>query len=234
MSANVLKWIAMISMLIDHIGAVFGPWMNPEVYTLLRALGRTAFPLYAFMLVEGAVHTKNAPKYLMRLLLFAAISEIPFDLAFYQQGESFLYWGHQNIFVTLAIGLMTITALEKLRKTMGTPAMQTLLFALISLLACLVVEFCHGDYGSLGIALILLLYFVRGYRWGAPVALLAWLAYYDWSTGDVMELYGAAAAVFIGLYNGRKGESRLPKWFFYGFYPAHILVLLLLRNTRMG
>lgn len=233
MSAGILKWIAMISMAIDHVGVVFGPWLDPEIYTLMRALGRTAFPIYAFLLVEGSVHTRNAPKYLLRLLLFAVISEIPFDLAFYNQEGALMYWVHQNIFVTLAIGLGAIMVLDRLKRENKYP-LKELLYGAIAILACLMADVFQGDYGFLGVCLTLLFYFTRGYRIGVPLALLAWLAYYDWSTGFVMELYGVPAALFVGIYNGRKGETRLPKWFFYGFYPAHLLILALMRHIFLG
>ena len=233
MSASILKCIAMISMLIDHVGVVFSPWLEPEVYTMLRALGRTAFPLYAFMLVEGAVHTKNAPKYLLRLVIFSLISEVPFDFAFYSRTGSLLYWQHQNVFITLSIGLAAIILLEKVRKSTINLGLQNLLVGVIALLACLLVDFTYGDYGYLGVALILFLYFLKAFPRIAPLVILLWLAYYDWSTGFVMELYGIPAALLIVFYNGRKGGSHLPKWFFYGFYPAHLLFLACLRQILM-
>ena len=91
-----LKWIAIISMLIDHIGAVLFPWCE-----WMRIVGRLAFPIFAYLLVEGFVYTKDVKKYLVRLGLFALISEIPFDLAFF--GTVFAPV-HQNVFFELFCG----------------------------------------------------------------------------------------------------------------------------------
>ena len=82
MSTFALKLIAIITMAIDHVTAVFIP-NNTEVYLVGRLIGRLAFPIFAFLLVEGFFHTSNIKKYLTRLGIFALISELPFDLAFY-------------------------------------------------------------------------------------------------------------------------------------------------------
>ena len=95
----------MITMLIDHVGAVLFPQ-----YMVFRIIGRIAFPIYCFLLVEGGIHTKNPLKYSARLLLFALISEIPFDLAF---GKSIMDFNHQNVFFTLFLGLVGIIMLKQ-------------------------------------------------------------------------------------------------------------------------
>ena len=99
MSSLVLKITALITMIIDHYGAIFQG--NIIIY---RIIGRLAFPIYCFLLVEGYTHTSNIKKYASRLIAFAIISEIPFDLAFFGK----IGFEHQNIFFTLFIGLAAI------------------------------------------------------------------------------------------------------------------------------
>lgn len=102
-----LKIIALITMIIDHLGTMFF-----EEYFILKIIGRITFILYAFMLVEGCFHTKNIRRYLSKLFLWALISEIPFDLANY--GVLFNF-GHQNIFWTLFLSALSIHWLEKIK-----------------------------------------------------------------------------------------------------------------------
>ena len=116
LDSDALKLIAMVTMLIDHIGAaillpahftginISNTWV--DVYDLSRKIGRTAFPIFVFLLVEGFFHTHSRKKYFGRLLLFALLSEIPFDLAFY--GVLF-YESSQNVFLTLAIFILLIS-----------------------------------------------------------------------------------------------------------------------------
>ena len=100
MSVFALKLIAVVTMLIDHIGYIFFPRV-----LWLRFIGRCAFPIYAFLLVQGYRHTHSVGKYLGRLALFSILSEVAFDLAFFR---SFPYWGDQNVYFTLALGLGTV------------------------------------------------------------------------------------------------------------------------------
>lgn len=103
LSGTTLKWIAVISMLIDHTAEVLinhnAALTDPiwaQIYVLMRGIGRIAFPIYAFLLVEGFLHTRDVKKYLARMLTFAVVSEIPFDLAVFHTP---FYWGYQNVFL---------------------------------------------------------------------------------------------------------------------------------------
>jgi TraX protein. len=125
-SGSTLKLVAIFTMLIDHIAASIlenllrcgGPSSYANggllytVYSIMRSIGRLAFPIFCFLLVEGFLHTRNKSKYAIRLGIFALISEIPFDLAF--EGKMFS-WGHQNVFFTLLIGLIVMAGFELVR-----------------------------------------------------------------------------------------------------------------------
>ena len=104
-SAN-LKIIAMVTMLIDHVGAVIFPQ-----FIILRIIGRIAFPIFAYELVEGYFHTSNIWRYILRLLVFGVISEFFFDMAFF----GYLGPEHQNVMFELAFGLILLWLLESYR-----------------------------------------------------------------------------------------------------------------------
>ncbi|MFR4555762.1 MAG: TraX family protein [Peptoniphilus sp.] len=115
MTSAKLKYVAIITMLIDHIGAfiledVYG--LNSTIYILSRSLGRIAFPIFVFLLVEGFKKTKNIKKYFINLLIFAFISEIPFDLV---HNGTIFDPSHQNIFFTLLAGLIMLILIDRIR-----------------------------------------------------------------------------------------------------------------------
>lgn len=198
-----LKMIAIISMLADHIGYIFFP--QDMVF---RAVGRIAFPIFCFLIIEGFHHTRNHTNYLIRLCIFAIISEIPFDLAFF---GTLMDWGHQNVFLTLAFGLAAIFCLEE----MNTKRIYAIPFVLIFAASYLV----HCDYGIGGVLLICMFYLTRETPWMRFIltALILYIFY------GSFELYGLIAMVFITFYNGKRGPQ--VKMLFYWFYPVHLLVL---------
>ncbi|MCI9080761.1 MAG: hypothetical protein HFI70_00265 [Lachnospiraceae bacterium] len=207
-----LKCIAMASMLIDHIGAVLFPQ-----YLILRMIGRLAFPIYCFLLVEGVVHTKDIRKYESRLLIFAVISEIPFDLAFYGR----IQWENQNIFFTLFLG---VTAIDLMRDNANK-----LNKYLILILTVIAAEILHTDYGGAGIVFIVCYYLLYQRKLLKQVMfLLENLVLY----GIGIQSYASFAVFPMLLYNGRKGPSL--KYFFYIFYPVHLLILYLIILTKYG
>ena len=209
---SVLKWIAVLTMIIDHVGAILFPdqiWM--------RIIGRVAFPVYAYCLAEGFRHTGNYRRYLGRLALFALLSEIPFDLAFYGVPFSF---AHQNVFFTLTLGLILLRALELCREQLlfGAGA-----FVLLGLLA----EVLHTDYGAEGLLMVFAFYLAQ--QGTSP-----WIG---WGIFVLINLFGYVgglqwAAILallpIGLYNGKAGKKK--QRFFYWIYPLHLLLLWIIEK----
>ena len=218
MTGNTLKCLALVSMLLDHIGAVLmstpafsDPRWQAIMYSF-RFFGRLAFPIYSFLLVEGFLHTKNLKRYAESMLFFAVISEIPFDLAFY---GTFFYPQHQNVYVTLFLGLLVLKGLQRWEKDERKQW-------LVLLMGCLAAFLLKSDYDILGILMISSVYWYRNdpVKRAFTAGLLAFLS----SIG----LYGGAVLAFLplSLYRGERGRS-LPKYAFYWFYPIHLIVLCL-------
>lgn len=234
LSSNALKIIAMIAMALDHHavivinnGMLYG--FRPEyyqmaieteegasllvLYHIFRFIGRIAFPIFAFLLVEGFIHTRNFRKYLLRMLLLACISEPIFDIAIYNQ---FPYLGEQNVCFTLSLGLITMYLI---RKYMLHPEFKWFFIILSAGLA----ELLNLDYGAYGIMIISLMYMYKDRRKiseGVPAVLSAIVSH---------EYYGAGvlAFPFIHFYSGRKGRMKL-RWIPYIFYPLHMLIFFIL------
>ena len=200
-----LKLLAMLAMTADHIGAVF----FPEI-PLLRWIGRLAMPVLCFFIGEGLRHTRSPRRYLLRLTGFALLSELPFDLAFYGGIE----WGHQNVYFTLALGLLALWAIQS-RGMEG---------CLLALTAALAAELLGCDYGMYGVLLILLLDRFHSARSEqlAGAALLN-LAFFGLQT----QTLSLIALPLLWLYNGKRGRD--DRRLFYLYYPAHLCVLGILR-----
>ena len=200
-----LKLLSMLAMTADHIGAVF----FPEI-PLLRWIGRLAMPVLCFFIGEGLRHTRSPRRYLLRLTGFALLSELPFDLAFYGGIE----WGHQNVYFTLALGLLALWAIQS-RGMEGW---------LLALTAALAAELLGCDYGMYGVLLILLLDRFHSARSEqlAGAALLN-LAFFGLQT----QTLSLIALPLLWLYNGKRGRD--DRRLFYLYYPAHLCVLGILR-----
>lgn len=252
-SNSCLKSIAYFTMFIDHFfGIVFIAYINAktaqgfsmevekDIYSLGRAVGRISFVLFAYMMAEGFRHTRSIKKYLFRLGLFAVISEIPFDIAFY--GKLF-YIDKQNVYFTLFIGVAVLYFVKELQGH--------LLLQLSSvLLGCVAAAFLKTDYMFMGVLLIVVFYVCRRSFWYQFVAgsltiyfgiVLVYIVRY-WSRGysikrylnlGLSELYGLFAFLFIYYYNGKKGRQ-LPKLCYYLFYPLHLLLLYMGKQWIVG
>jgi hypothetical protein len=200
-----LKLLAMLAMTADHIGAVF----FPEI-PLLRWIGRLAMPVLCFFIGEGLRHTRSPRRYLLRLTGFALLSELPFDLTFYGGIE----WGHQNVYFTLALGLLALWAIQS-RGMEGW---------LLALTAALAAELLGCDYGMYGVLLILLLdRFHRARSEQLAAAALLNLAFFGLQT----QTLSLIALPLLWLYNGKRGRD--DRRLFYLYYPAHLCVLGILR-----
>ncbi len=239
-TANQLKLIAAITMAIDHVAAcvLYGYLTNsPDntyytalliLYYIMRYIGRTAFPLFCFMIVQGFMHTSNRTKYLLRLIVCAFISEIPFDLAV---NGAALDLEYQNTIFTLVLGLICIMGLDGIKERFPAKdafriALSVIIVAGIGALNEFVVL---GDYGILGIIMIAAIYLfgsqpLIGMFAGYLALILSEVIFYGYST----EVYAIFSVFFVGLYNGKKGKALGGRYFFYIFYPAHLLLLWLI------
>ncbi len=235
-----IKWIACIIMLMDHTASVLLPQCR-----ILKLIGRMAFPLFVFLLVEGFAYTKSRSRYAWRLLVFAVISEVPFDLALRLspgdiQSGIYTTFLKQNVMWTLLFGFLYMWAAETAYETYGkrmrhesqnasdVPASHLLVPILMTspVLAALILlaEWMRTDYHGYGVAAIAACYLIK--KWGFPVWLMpvgataVFMANPRWHT----EGFAVLAAFLLYFYNGQKGKN-LSKYFFYAFYPAHLLVL---------
>lgn len=189
-------------MLIDHIGAILFPQM-----LWMRCVGRIAFPIFCFLLVEGYFHTRNIEKYILRLGIFAFVSEIPYDLAF---RGNVLDIEYQNVFFTLALGVGMMYCLEKYRE-IGKQLVCVLLTMWLA-------NTMSVDYGYRGILLIAIYYFLRTQRTEKMILGASWNLLWG-----KIQSFGVLASLLLMNYNGEKGRSM--KYFFYAFYPVHLLIL---------
>lgn len=219
LSQEALKLIACVTMLIDHIGYCLVPGIA------CRLIGRIAFPIYCFLLVEGAYYTRNPKKYGLRLLIGALLSEIPFDLALFGG----INMTHQNAMMTMLMGYVMILCMERA----GGFWKYVLLVPFY-----LAAQKLHPDYSGMGMAMIALFAWTRGIR-GERLLQLVGMAVLCWgrfmvTIGTVrvpLEMFALLALIPISLYDGRKvTRSKTVQWSFYLFYPAHLIVLWLIET----
>ena len=233
LSGSWLKVIAMVSMMVDHTASRL--FRNAEAfneplisigdhhmiwYFLMRCVGRLAFPLFAFLLVEGFLHTSNRRKYGRNLFVFALISVIPFVIT---HGGNW-YGFFSNVFFTLFFGFLALCAIsqwetERLQNASEVILSKSNTRLAIRLFACIAAPILlRCDYNDCGVGFIILLYVLRHNRIFQAAAGCSFL-YYRWIAG--------LAFIPINLYNGRRGFIQGPwaKYLFYAFYPVHFLVL---------
>ena len=236
MSSFAIKLIAIITMFCDHFGdAMLGR------FSVLNIIGRIAFPLFCFQIVIGYKHTKNINKYIIRLLLFGIISQIPFSLFTYSYVGRF---DLLNVYFTLAFGLLAVYVLDVL------PKKYKLIGVFLDVILMIIAEFLQTDYGWFGVCLIICIYLfyndtktdIRKNEYSITFFnnnILFTLVFFSlvvikFSNYFVEGLYSMAITqilgtffpiVFMFLYNGKKGHSM--KYFFYVFYPLHLLILVI-------
>ncbi len=227
LSQTVLKLLACLTMLLDHIAFSFLPVHSP-LYTVLRIIGRMAFPLYCFLLTEGVHHTKSPKKYLLRLVILAVLAEPVFDLMCYRRPW---YLGKQSVMVTLLLGASMCVLMKKLPKYwMKLPVVIPFFF---------LAKYAHCDYGTGGILMIAMFMLTRQlpYRALFQVPLFGLLCIYmgtwavklPWRSVPV-QWFAVSALIPILLYNGQKGSNK--KWLNRSmnlFYPVHMAIIVIIK-----
>lgn len=222
LSGSALKVIAMISMVIDHI-ALYLMEYGTVLYETMRCIGRIAFPVFAFLIAEGFIHTKSRYRYFFTLLGFAVISEIPWYLL---NGAD----GTHNVMFTLALGVATLMVLENLlQRSMVLGFLWTLGMAGLA-------SWLGVDYEWRGILVIVISYLYNTYAHFFPYS----RGMQFFCTFTLTMHYGVIGAVmacmFLYLYNGKRGfiKAHKGKYVFYMFYPIHLLIIyeiLIFQNT---
>ena len=237
LTAAVLHIIAMTLMLMDHLWATFLPARE-----WLTCAGRVAFPIFAFMAVEGYFHTRSFKKYILRMLLFAVLSEIPFDLMY---GGTWFYPVHQNVLWTFLLGLLGVWLMEQVRKK-GKIWMYLLVCVLVVPAGLVLGTLCMVDYYGVGVLTVFVFYFLHGRKWWCFLGQLAALYWLNVELlGGLMypvQLFGMEfelcqqglallALIPIWLYRGRQGYRSKPfQYLCYAFYPVHMLLLVVVLN----
>mgnify|MGYP004578960119 CR=1 FL=1 len=221
LSGNTIKLLAARAMLCDHVGMIFFPRVGT-----FRAIGRIAFPLFAFMIAEGSAHTRNMRRYLGRLALIALISQFIFLVAV----PTF----RQCVMVTFSLSILLILSIQNLKER-KTPLAICLFFGISALVFFLCVVLPHIladidfaiDYGLIGVLLPVVIRLLpnRTSRLFSVAALLCLLAVTD----STIQWFALLALPILFLYNGQRGKTNL-KWFFYLFYPIHLTLLYLIRE----
>ena len=237
LTAAVLHIIAMTLMLMDHLWATLLPARE-----WLTCAGRVAFPIFAFMAVEGYFHTRSFKKYILRMLLFAVLSEIPFDLMY---GGTWFYPVHQNVLWTFLLGLLGVWLMEQVRKK-GKTWMYLLVCVLVVPAGLVLGTLCMVDYYGVGVLTVFVFYFLHGRKgwcflgqlaalYWLNVELLGGLMYPVQLFGMEFELCQQGLALLalipIWLYHGRQGYHSKPfQYLCYAFYPVHMLLLVVVLN----
>ena len=225
MSSFALHIIAMIFMLCDHM------WATILDYEWLTCIGRIAFPIFAFLITEGYIHTSNINKYIKRMVIFAIITEIPFNL---MVSASPIYPFHQNVLWTFVISLLTLKYLnfDNVKNSFKS--------ILIILLSIIIATVTMCDYFGAGVMMVVGFYIFRkskflqllmmiyvnmiliqGYSY--PIDIAGYTYYFP------QQGFALLSLIFIWLYNGKQGyHAKWFKIFCYAFYPLHMLILYIL------
>lgn len=227
MSSFVLKIIACICMFIGHI-----PYVFPDTVIPCILIGRISFPIFAFLISEGYIHTKSFGKYLTRLLVLSVISQLPASLLF---NPNFSSW-YLNIFFTLAIGLLSIRFFDKIKnKFLATIPVVILAF---------IAEFLGCDFGAVGVFIIVCFYAFKNNKnlmtfieiFLMVVFFVMKLSYYNFLSITTIRyillqlLFTVCSLIFIIFYNGKRGkDSRKIQISFYLFYPIHLIFLCIIK-----
>ncbi len=212
MTSFSLKILAIVLMLIDHIGAVLFPNI-----LFFRLIGRLAFPLFAFQIGVGYSHTKNKPKHILTLLTLAIISQLPFYLMLTTHST----YVPLNILFTFSFALSIIYTKEKIEP----------LYLKIPLIAIVLLGayYVKVDYDIYGILLTILLYYFSNNKIMSLFSLIALtFLHIKIFPSAIYQIYAIFSFIFIWLFNGQKGPNF--KWLFYVFYPLHMIILFVIEK----
>ncbi len=254
-----LKIFAVVCMLIDHIGAFLLEYTD-ALYPVCRSIGRLAFPIFCWLIVEGAIHTRSTVKYAARLAIFALISTPPYNLVY---GDPWYSLKKLNVFFTLLFGLLAVASIQKLAPMIFRSLNKFKLSenknacTLLGLPFCIALYFAayalNTDYGGYGVAAIVLFYLLKENQPAAWIsfALFTFISYdfvfvgaYDYVEMNLYDIIqhcvwqgnynlqfvnsrqviASLACIPIAFYTGKKGSSAA-KYFFYAFYPIHLLLI---------
>ena len=237
---SILKWIALFSMLIDHIGAIFGllsfaSWNLSWLYTFFRIIGRLAFPIFAFFISEGWRYTRNRKKYFFLIVIFAVLSQPIYYFALNTSRFSL------NIFFTFIFSMILLFLVDKMRMNKSTAFINSILIfdivLLVVLLNAIGVSVSYGLYGIVLPVVFYLFYHTsfgkRIWMWAivAVMIILFWLRGFvlidDITMNSFTELFALISIPLLCLYSGEKGKLGC-KWLFYIFYPVHIMLIYLI------
>jgi len=232
-----LKFVALILMLIDHLGYSLFPNL-----LILRVIGRLSFPIFAYSLTEGYIYTKNRDKYFKRLLIFALISMIPYAFLFdgftkfsttiyvLSHTPIIMFIGHLDIGFTLSLGFISLMIIDRIK------ANRRNIFNYIGIILVLAIAKVIGvDYGIYGVLSIMIFYIFRGNK---PLLILSFLllpaTMINPQHMSFDPIYQCFAVLSIPIILGLKDKElskniKVPRWFFYVFYPLHITILWIIR-----
>lgn len=230
LSGDTLKLIACAFMLIDHLAyglinyylSVYHMDIVPQTFTKLnnfyeicRGIGRMAFPIFAFCVVEGFLHTHSKFKYALRLFIFALVAEIPFNLGLYKK---LFYGDHQNVMFTLFLGVLMLCIAEYVTSIAGlSNTIKAICYVCLTAGFAECASLLHLDHNYKGILLISVLYLFRDIK---PLQLIA---------GAAASSFKATSPIaFLLLYFYDSSRKPRLKYFFYLFYPVHLIIIYLL------
>lgn len=226
MNRFVLKIIALVAMLIDHIGYVFFP-----NYVIFRLIGRIAFPIFAYFIAEGWFYTRSKKKYVLLMLIFTAISWVPFNLAL----DLPMYT--VNIFGIFSLSLLGMFLIDNIRKKDKLNTMYWSLFCFYLLIVFVIEALSLIPEGILGVLLPVIFYAFRNKRklqmlYGGLILFIMGFTMVPIGEkicfADFKQFFALLALIPLYLYNGEKGKLSL-KYLFYSFYPIHLILIWLLK-----
>ena len=226
-----LKHIALLTMLIDHIGIAFFP-----DNIALRIIGRSSFIIFCFLLEEGTIYTHSRTKYFLRLLAFAFVSFVPYSL--FEHKVWFCKW-RLNVFFVLSSSVVMIALFDCAKKVKYRKTLQIMILVMFASMGVLL----HFDYDYMGFVFISMFYLFRSQKvlqcivfFLTTLCLMPLFSHYfekkDWLVSiaaGVIESCGGVALFFVLNYNGMRGYQ-LPKWFYYAFYPLHLLIIWIVKT----